>query len=47
LLFDAAQEPKRWIGIDGIGHFDLYQGELLKRFVKEIVGFFNEFIGTR
>ena len=43
-MFDAAREPKRWIGIDGIGHFDLYQGPLFERFKAEIVGFFNEFL---
>lgn len=47
-MFDAAREPKRWIGIDGIGHFDLYAGEGFSRFKKEIIGFFDEFLaGTR
>jgi uncharacterized protein len=43
-MFDAAREPKRWIGIPGIGHFDLYVGEGLERFKKEIIGFFDEFL---
>lgn len=43
-MFDAAREPKRWIGIDGIGHFDLYAGEGLERFKTEIIGFFDEFL---
>jgi predicted acyl esterase len=45
-MFDAARQPKRWIGVEGVGHFDLYQGELLKRFNREITGFFNEFLGA-
>jgi pimeloyl-ACP methyl ester carboxylesterase len=44
-LFEAAREPKRWIGIGGIGHFDLYQGDMFGRFKAEIVGFFDEFLG--
>jgi fermentation-respiration switch protein FrsA (DUF1100 family) len=43
-MFDAAREPKRWIGIDGIGHFDLYAGEGFSRFKREIIGFFDEFL---
>ena len=43
-MFDAAREPKRWIGIDGIGHFDLYAGEGFSRFKREILGFFDEFL---
>jgi alpha-beta hydrolase superfamily lysophospholipase len=45
-MFDAAREPKRWIEIDGIGHYDLYQGELLNLFNEKIVSFFDEFIGS-
>lgn len=44
-MFDAAREPKRWIEFDGLGHFDLYQGQLLGRFTREIVNFFIEFLG--
>ena len=43
-MFDAAREPKRWIGVDGVGHFDLYVGEGFLRFKKEVVGFFDEFL---
>jgi pimeloyl-ACP methyl ester carboxylesterase len=43
-MFDAAREPKRWIGIDGIGHFDLYAGDGFSRFKREIIGFFAEFL---
>src|SRR3984893_8557363 len=45
-MFDAAREPKRWIGIEGIGHFDLYAGEGFERFKKEIIGFFDEFLAV-
>jgi hypothetical protein len=43
-LFAAAAEPKRWIEVDGAGHYDLYQG-LFARFRTEIVKFFDEFMG--
>jgi hypothetical protein len=45
-MFDAAREPKRWIGIEGIGHFDLYAGEGFERFKREIIGFFDEFLAA-
>lgn len=44
-MFDAAREPKRWIEMEGLGHYDLYRGELRVQFCREIVNFFNEFIG--
>lgn len=43
-LFDAAQEPKRWIEVEGVGHFELYHGEMFERFKAEITGFFDEFL---
>jgi fermentation-respiration switch protein FrsA (DUF1100 family) len=43
-MFEAAREPKRWIGIDRIGHFDLYAGDGFSRFKREIIGFFDEFL---
>lgn len=46
-LYEAAREPKRWVTVPGIGHYDLYQGELFGRLVSELMGFFDEFIGTR
>ena len=42
-LYDAALEPKRWIAIEGLGHFDLY-GQHADRFKMEIIKFFNEFL---
>lgn len=45
-LFDAAQEPKRWISVEDVGHFELYQGEKFERFKAEITGFFNEFLAV-
>jgi hypothetical protein len=43
-LFDAAQEPKRWIEVEGVGHFELYHGEMFEHFKAEITGFFDEFL---
>jgi pimeloyl-ACP methyl ester carboxylesterase len=43
-LFAAAKEPKRWIEVEGAGHYDLYQ-PLFDRFRTEIVKFFDEFVG--
>ena len=43
-LFSAAKQPKRWIEVEGAGHYDLYQ-PLFDRFRTEIVKFFGEFIG--
>jgi uncharacterized protein len=43
-MFDAAREPKRWIGIEGMGHYDLYVGDGFERFKREIIGFFDEFL---
>ncbi len=43
-LYDAAREPKRWIEIEGIGHYDLYQGEPFERLKREVVGFFDDFL---
>jgi uncharacterized protein len=45
-MYDAARQPKRWIGIEGIGHFDLYAGAGFERFKKEIIGFFDEFLAA-
>jgi len=42
-LYDAAAEPKRWIPIEGLGHYDLY-GAHFDRFKREIIRFFDEFL---
>jgi fermentation-respiration switch protein FrsA (DUF1100 family) len=44
-MFDAANEPKKWIEVPGVGHFDLYGGELLETVFKvEILKFFAEYL---
>lgn len=43
--YAAAREPKRWIEVEGAGHFDLYGG-MFERFRTEISGFFAEFLGA-
>jgi alpha-beta hydrolase superfamily lysophospholipase len=42
-LYNAALEPKKWIPIEGLGHYDLY-GAHFERFTAEIIGFFDEFL---
>jgi uncharacterized protein len=44
-LFAAAKEPKRWIEVEGAGHYDLYK-PLFDRFRVQIVEFFDEFMGA-
>ena len=44
-MFDAANEPKRWIEVPNVGHFDLYAGELFESVFKvEALKFFGEFL---
>ena len=43
-LYDAALEPKRWIAVEGLGHYDLYSEPHAERFRSEIVTFFDEFL---
>jgi len=44
-MFDAAEEPKRWIENPDAGHFDLYSGEPFETLFKpQVLGFFEEFL---
>lgn len=44
-MFDAAQEPKRWIEVPNVGHFDLYSGELFESVFKvESLRFFRDYL---
>jgi predicted acyl esterase len=44
-LFDAANEPKRWIEVPGVGHYDLYTGEKFEKILMtQMREFFEEFL---
>jgi len=44
-MYEAANEPKKWIEVPNVGHFDLYSGELFETVFKvEALKFFDEFL---
>jgi uncharacterized protein len=44
-LYDRAGEPKRWVVLPGIGHYDAYSPPASERVLSEAAGWFGEYLG--